>query len=131
MGPLADWSAELADPAVEAELRAALERAIAGLPDEYRAVVLLCDAEELSNEQVAGILDLSLPAVKSRLHRARLALRQVLSEVGTSPRRGRPARSGTPLPRRTVEIPGWTLGRLPVTGRPRHGKRLQRESKAG
>lgn len=86
MGPVADWSAELADPAVAAELRAALERAIAGLPDEYRAVVLLRDAEGLSNEQVAGILELSLPAVKSRLHRARLELRQVLSEVWTSPR---------------------------------------------
>jgi predicted DNA-binding protein (UPF0251 family) len=47
--------------------------------DEYRVVVLLRDVEELSNEEVADLLGLSVAAVKSRLHRARLVLRHELA----------------------------------------------------
>lgn len=77
--PVADWSAQLEDPAVAAEARAALERAIAHLPDDYRVVILLRDVEELPNEEVADVLGLSVAAVKSSLHRARLVLRRELA----------------------------------------------------
>jgi len=56
-----------------------LERAIGELPTEFRTAVLLHDVEGLPNAEVADILGLSLPALKSRVHRARLALQARLS----------------------------------------------------
>ncbi|OGL14946.1 MAG: hypothetical protein A3F92_00970 [Candidatus Rokubacteria bacterium RIFCSPLOWO2_12_FULL_71_22] len=76
-----DWSRELDDPAVAGELRSALERGIGELPEEYRAVLVLRDVEGLTNEDVAESLGLTVAAVKSRLHRARLALRQRLAPL--------------------------------------------------
>ncbi len=76
-----DWSKGLDDPAVAAEVRSALERGIGRLPEEYRTVLVLRDVEGLTNEDVAGALGLTLAAVKSRLHRARLALRQQLAPL--------------------------------------------------
>jgi RNA polymerase sigma-70 factor (ECF subfamily) len=61
------------------ELRDRLEDAIGKLPEEYRAVFVLRDVDGLSNEEVGEILDLSIPAVKSRLHRSRIMLRRKLS----------------------------------------------------
>lgn len=61
-----------------AELRAVLHQVIAELPPAYRPVVLLRDIEELSTEETAEILDLSTDVVKTRLHRARAAMRQKL-----------------------------------------------------
>ena len=63
---------------LHSELRAVLDRVIVELPPIYRAVVLLRDIEELSTEETAQILDLSLDVVKTRLHRGRQALRQKL-----------------------------------------------------
>jgi RNA polymerase sigma-70 factor (ECF subfamily) len=60
------------------ELRAKLEAAIAQLPDEYRRIFLLRDVDGLSNQEVGEVLDLTVPAVKSRLHRSRLMLRKKL-----------------------------------------------------
>lgn len=60
------------------ELREALEGAISRLPDEYRAIFVLRDIDGLSNQDVGEILGLSVPAVKSRLHRSRLMLRKKL-----------------------------------------------------
>jgi RNA polymerase sigma-70 factor (ECF subfamily) len=60
------------------ELRHALTDAIESLPEIYRAVVLLRDVEELSTDETAEVLDISTDAVKTRLHRGRLALRQHL-----------------------------------------------------
>lgn len=60
------------------ELRAALEGAIGKLPDEYRTIFILRDVDGLSNQEVGEILDISVPAVKSRLHRSRLMLRRSL-----------------------------------------------------
>jgi RNA polymerase sigma-70 factor (ECF subfamily) len=78
-------SAELLDAAVSpderlhrGEVRAVLEAVIAELPQDYRSVVLLRDLEELSTEETAQILDLTIDAVKTRLHRARAAMRQKL-----------------------------------------------------
>ncbi len=60
----------------------ALRRAVAELPDAYRKVVVLADMEDLPNEEVARRLNLSLAAVKSRLHRARKMLRdQIINHV--------------------------------------------------
>lgn len=64
---------------IRTELRSTLERAINRLPEQYRAVFVLRDVDGLSNQEVSEILDLSIPAVKSRLHRSRLMLRKRLT----------------------------------------------------
>lgn len=61
------------------ELREVLQGAIDKLPEQYRSVFILRDVDALSNEEVAEILNLSVPAVKSRLHRSRLMLRKRLA----------------------------------------------------
>lgn len=83
-GEVADWSARSGDPAVRAELSAALEAAIRELPREHRIVLLLRDVEGLSTRETAETLEIGQPAVKMRLHRARLALRERLSELFTT-----------------------------------------------
>lgn len=60
------------------ELKAVLDRIIAELPPNYRSVVVLRDMEELSTEETAQILDVGTDVVKTRLHRARAAMRQKL-----------------------------------------------------
>lgn len=62
------------------ELRAAIEAAVEKLPEDYRAIFILRDIDGLSNEAVGKVLQLSVPAVKSRLHRSRLMMRQELKE---------------------------------------------------
>lgn len=62
------------------ELREELEKAIAKLPEEYRVIFVLRDVDGLSNQEVGEILNLSVPAVKSRLHRSRLMLRKRLQK---------------------------------------------------
>jgi RNA polymerase sigma-70 factor (ECF subfamily) len=61
------------------EARGVIDAAIARLPRIYREVYVLGDIEELSNAEIGKILELSLPAVKSRLHRARRMLRCALA----------------------------------------------------
>jgi len=61
------------------EIRAILEKAVESLPPTFRAVFALRDIEELSTEETAAVLNLSIPAVKSRLLRARLQLREKLT----------------------------------------------------
>ena len=63
---------------INRELRTVLQSAIGRLPAQYRAVFVLRDVDGLSNQEVGEILDLSIPAVKSRLHRSRLMLRKRL-----------------------------------------------------
>ena len=75
---IADWSSLPEDKVLRAELRRVLDGAIGELPDMYRVVILLRDVEELSTEETAQVLDLTSDAVKTRLHRARLAIRQKL-----------------------------------------------------
>lgn len=67
------------DVAASHELGAALERAIASLAPMYREVLLLRDVEGLSASEVAEVLELSVDAVKSRLHRARADVRSQLT----------------------------------------------------
>lgn len=82
---LADWSASPEEALLAGEAAGILDAAIDRLPERYRAVLVLRDVEELSNEQVAELLGESVASVKSRLHRARMALREELT------RRLRPA----------------------------------------
>lgn len=56
-----------------------IRKAIDQLPDRYREIILLRDIEELPTEEVARLLHLSEGAVRVRLHRARQALRALLS----------------------------------------------------
>lgn len=60
------------------QVSTALEHAIHKLPDDYRPVFILRDIDGLTSREVGKILQLSVPAVKSRLHRARLMLRRKL-----------------------------------------------------
>jgi RNA polymerase sigma-70 factor, ECF subfamily len=77
--PVADWSGKVEEPALQAELRTVLTTAINDLPEDYRTAFLMHDVEGLSNPEIAESLHLSLPAVKSRVHRSRLFLRERLS----------------------------------------------------
>lgn len=76
---LCDWSQNPEAELLSREGRAALNRALDALPDRYRAVLLLRDVEGLSNEETSAALDEPLGAIKSRLHRARMALREQLT----------------------------------------------------
>jgi RNA polymerase sigma-70 factor (ECF subfamily) len=85
---VADWSALPDDQALRAELKEVVHEAIQRLPDIYRAVIMLRDIEELTTEETAEVLDISPEAVKTRLHRARLAVRQKLDEYRKGARAG-------------------------------------------
>src|ERR1700747_3652895 len=75
---VADWSPNPEQQYSQAELREILSKTIQGLPPGFRTVFVLRDVEGLSTEETAEALDLSIPAVKSRLLRARLQLRERL-----------------------------------------------------
>ena len=78
---LADWSETPEEILLTGDSRKTLERALDRLPDHYRAIVVLREVEGLDNEEVAKILGESVPTVKSRLHRARMALREELTRA--------------------------------------------------
>ncbi len=73
------WSVSPDRPVLDEETRALVERAIAGLPETYRDVYVLADVEQMPNADIADSLNLSVAAVKSRLHRARLMMRDALA----------------------------------------------------
>jgi len=75
-----DWSSRPDFLVFSKEGLELIEKAINELPESYRVVFYLRDVEGLSNEEISNILDLTVPAVKSRLHRARLFLRDKLSD---------------------------------------------------
>ena len=76
---IAVWEPNPEQTYSQEEMRAILEQAVDSLPPTFRAVFALRDIEELSTEETAAILNLSIPAVKSRLLRARLRLREKLT----------------------------------------------------
>lgn len=78
--PMDDWSNRVDERALQGELRDVLEKAIDALPADYRTALVLHDVEGLSNPDIADTLGISLPAVKSRVHRSRLFVRKRLSE---------------------------------------------------
>ena len=73
---LADWSETPEEELLSKETCRAVRSMIAALPDHYRVVLLLRDMEGLSNEETADVLQDTVTSVKSRLHRARMALRE-------------------------------------------------------
>lgn len=76
---VADWKVTPEKVTENNELKQMLDDAIQKLAPEYRIVFMLRDVEGLSTEETAKIVDLSVPAVKSRLHRARAFLRNELN----------------------------------------------------
>ena len=76
---LTDWR-EVPLAALERqEIRDLIQRAVAGLPDTYREIVTLRDLEELSVNETAAVLGISIALVKVRLHRARMMLQKKLA----------------------------------------------------
>jgi RNA polymerase sigma-70 factor (ECF subfamily) len=75
-----DWSDAPEVRAGHDEVRRVLEQAIRALPPEYRATIILRDVEGLSTKEAAEAMELGEAAFKSRLHRARLAVRRSLDE---------------------------------------------------
>ena len=78
--PQSDWSGTADNLMERGELGDRLSDAIAALPDKFKLIFLLKDVQGLSNEEIGDIVNMSVPAVKSRLHRARLFLRERLQE---------------------------------------------------
>jgi RNA polymerase sigma-70 factor (ECF subfamily) len=78
--PIENWSASAESGALRAEAQRVLARALSELPEIDRAVVLLKDTEGLSHDEIAEATGLTVVAARSRLHRARLVLRERLSE---------------------------------------------------
>jgi RNA polymerase sigma-70 factor (ECF subfamily) len=76
---LTPWTLDPAAAALNSELRATLEQALMALPETLRVVFVLRDIQGLSTEETAAMLGLGESAVKVRLHRARLRLRELLS----------------------------------------------------
>jgi RNA polymerase sigma-70 factor (ECF subfamily) len=76
-----DWSQAPEARAEQSDLRRVLEESIRALPIEYRAPVILRDVEGLSTEEAAEVMELSEAAFKSRLHRARLELKERVEEI--------------------------------------------------
>ncbi|MCC6590008.1 MAG: sigma-70 family RNA polymerase sigma factor [Bryobacterales bacterium] len=75
---IADWTALPEDLAAKRQMSRLLRAAIADLPEIYKSVILLRDVEELSTQEAADILEVTEDVIKTRLHRARLAVRQKL-----------------------------------------------------
>lgn len=78
---IAVWEGNPEDRYSQDEMRDILDKTIASLPESFRSVFVLRDVEELSTEETADLLGLSVPAVKSRLLRARLQLREKLTRL--------------------------------------------------
>jgi RNA polymerase sigma-70 factor (ECF subfamily) len=74
-----NWSRRPDDQLQSEELRRHIQAAVDALPELYRTVFLVRDVEGLSTEETAELLHVSIPTVKTRLHRARLALRDAIS----------------------------------------------------
>jgi RNA polymerase sigma-70 factor (ECF subfamily) len=77
---IADWASLPDAQAINSQLKAILRRSIEELPEIYRSVILLRDVEEMSTGEAAEVLDVTEDTVKTRLHRARLAVRKSLDE---------------------------------------------------
>jgi RNA polymerase sigma-70 factor (ECF subfamily) len=88
---IADWSRVPDRQLLQSEMKKVLDLAIIALPENYRSVILLRDVEDLSTLETAHILDLTEDVVKTRLHRARLAVRQKLDEYLSTDGRALPS----------------------------------------
>jgi RNA polymerase sigma-70 factor (ECF subfamily) len=77
--PIRRWSVAPDQEALDRETHQLIDQAIADLPEIYRDVYVLADVEGLANSEIAEMLGLRVSAVKSRLHRARLLMRNALA----------------------------------------------------
>lgn len=75
---VADWSEAPETRAAKGELHEALEHAVSALDPDYRAPLILRDVEGLSTREAAEVMGIGEAAFKSRLHRARLAVREAI-----------------------------------------------------
>jgi RNA polymerase sigma-70 factor (ECF subfamily) len=87
--PSFNWADSPVASALNSELGEKIKEAIEDLPTDMKTVVVLRDVQGLNNEEVCEVLNISMPALKARLHRGRVVLRQTLSDyieqrVGTS-----------------------------------------------
>jgi RNA polymerase sigma-70 factor (ECF subfamily) len=78
--PLSQWAKRPDDAASSKEVQQALDASLDALPTEDRAMLLLRSVDGTSHQELATIFSTTVPAVKSRLHRARLSLRALLDE---------------------------------------------------
>lgn len=78
-GPVKRWTIRPDQPLLDKERQRVIDDAIAQLPEMYRDVLVLADVEQLGNAEIAELLDMGVAAVKSRLHRARLMMRDLLA----------------------------------------------------
>lgn len=78
---IADWRDSPARRAEHRDLERALERAIEALPPDYRLPLILRDIEGLSTSEAAEVMDLKDAAFKSRLHRARMTVRDAVADL--------------------------------------------------
>lgn len=85
--PATQWQVAMDTAAMEHEIQEVVRKSIDQLPESYRTVLLLRDIEERNTEEAAKLLGISSSAVKTRLHRARQALRTLLDPymTGTAP----------------------------------------------
>ena len=86
--PIGRWRGSVLDIERE-ETKRAVREAIAELPEDYNTVLVLADIEGHSRQEIADLLELSIPAIKSRLHRARLMLRAMLARDFEEPGAGK------------------------------------------
>jgi len=82
--PVRDWTRLPPEELERKELAQRIEQAVGQLPPEYRSVFVLRDIEGLSAEEACEVLNLSVAALKSRLHRARLFMRKQLTDYVTT-----------------------------------------------
>ncbi|HVC89402.1 MAG TPA: sigma-70 family RNA polymerase sigma factor [Acidobacteriaceae bacterium] len=82
----ADWRDLPNEILEQGEIRAAIMEALASLPEIYREIFVLRDMERLNIAEAAEILGISVPMVKTRLHRARLMMREALSPIFAKPK---------------------------------------------
>ena len=75
-----DWTQTPDEILLNAELRHKIKSALDRLPQKYKTVFMLRDVEGLTTDEACNILQISVPALKSRLHRARLYLREIISQ---------------------------------------------------
>jgi RNA polymerase sigma-70 factor (ECF subfamily) len=89
-GSEASYTADPTGPMENAELASQVRRALRRLPARYRELIVLCDLHGLSYADTAVVVNISVAAVRSRLHRGRQILRRQLSGVARpEPRRAR------------------------------------------
>ena len=76
---VAEWTLAPEEALLRQEARTALQQGVERLPELYRAVYVLAEIEGLPHQDIASILELTVGTVKTRLHRARLFLRETLA----------------------------------------------------